>query len=63
MNEVDKLIGQMEGDKLKTELKKEQFIKQIKTGLGEHIKNNGNKVIINKKSWLQKFWEKIIKLF
>lgn len=63
MNEVDKLIGQMEGDKLKTELKKEQFINQIKTGLGEHIKNNGNKVIIKKKSWLQKFWEKIIKLF
>ena len=31
-------------EKEKSELKKEQFIKQIKTGLGEHIKNHGNKI-------------------
>lgn len=37
-------------EKEKTELKKEQFIREIRNGLGEHIKNNGNKTISMRKS-------------
>ena len=31
-------------DKDKTQLKKEQFIKEIRGGLGDHIKQHGNKI-------------------
>ena len=37
-------------DKEKTVLKKEQFINEIRNGLGEHIKKNGNKITKIKKS-------------
>lgn len=53
----------MEAEKEKTQLKKEQFIKNIKGGLGEHIRNNGGKVTKIKKSKWKKFWEKLMKVF
>ena len=38
MDEFKKITADIESEKIKTQLKKEQFIKQIKSGLGEHIK-------------------------
>jgi hypothetical protein len=63
MDELKKIQSDLELENLKTQLKKEQFIKQMKSGLGEHIKNNGGKVNVIKKSKLKKFWEKILKIF
>lgn len=44
MEEYKKEENLISFDKEKTKLKKEQFIKEIRNGLGEHIKKNGNKV-------------------
>ena len=38
MNEFKKISADIESEKIKTQLKKEQFIRQIKSGLGDHIK-------------------------
>ena len=40
MDEFKKINADIEAEKEKTQLKKEQFIKQIKNGLGDHIKVN-----------------------
>ena len=50
-------------DKEKTELKKEQFIKKIKGGLGEHIKNHGNKINIIRKSPWRRVMDKLMEIF
>jgi hypothetical protein len=50
-------------DKEKTQLKKEQFINEIRNGLGEHIKKKGNKVTKIKVSWWVRLKRKITKLF
>jgi hypothetical protein len=63
MNEFEKTNGDIEAEKIRTQLKKEQFIKQIKSGLGEHIKHNGGKVKKVKKSFLRRFWERLINVF
>jgi flagellar basal body-associated protein FliL len=63
MDEIKKIQSDLELEKLKTQLKKEQFVKQIKSGLGEHIKNNGGKVNVIKKSRFKKFWEKVLRIF
>jgi len=44
MDPIKKEENLIELDKEITQLKKEQFINQIKKGLGEKIKNNGNKI-------------------
>jgi hypothetical protein len=63
MDEFRKINADMEAEKEKTQLKKEQFIRKIKGGLGEHIRNNGGKVTKIKKSKWKKFWEKLMKVF
>jgi len=63
MDEFRKINADMEAEKEKTQLKKEQFIRKIKGGLGEHIRNNGGKVTKVKKSKWEKFWEKLMKVF
>ena len=50
-------------DKYKTALKKAQFINELKSGLGEEIKKNPNKVKVNKKTWYQKFIITLKKIF
>ena len=50
-------------DKERTQLKKEQFIKEIRSGLGEHIKKSGNKIKKIKKSWWRRFLDRLIKMF
>ena len=63
MNEIKKIESDIELEKLKTQLKKENFIREIKGGLGDHIKNNGSKVTVIKKSRLKRFWEKVLRVF
>jgi hypothetical protein len=63
MNEFKKISADIEAEKIRTELKKEQFIKQIKSGLGDYIKSTGGKVQKIEKSRLRKFWEKLMKVF
>ena len=49
--------------KYKTALKKQQFINEIKTGLGEEMKLNPSKIKIIKKSWLERLKLTIKKIF
>ncbi len=63
MDEIERERFKIEIDKEKTELKKEQFIKEIRSGLGDHIKKNGNKINRIEKTKWQKFWLKIRKIF
>lgn len=63
MNEFKKVESDMKLDKLKTELKKENFIKEIKNGLGDHIKVNGGKLKKIKRSFFKRTWEKVLKIF
>lgn len=63
MDEFKKIDSDIELEKLKTQLKKESFIREIKNGLGDHIKNNGNKIKKIKKSRLKKFWERFLNIF
>jgi len=63
MDEFIKTNGDIEAEKIRTQLKKEQFIKQIKSGLGDHIKNNGGKIKKIEKSFLRRFWERLINVF
>ena len=62
MNEFKKIESDMQLDKLKTELKKENFIKDVKNGLGEHIKVNGGTFKKMKKSFIRRIWEKVLKI-
>ncbi len=50
-------------EKYKTALKKAQLINEIKSGLGEEIKKNPNKVKIIKKTWFERLMINIKKLF
>jgi hypothetical protein len=50
-------------EKYKTALKKNQFINEIRNGLGDEIKKNGGKVIIRKKPIYKRVIESISKLF
>jgi hypothetical protein len=63
MDDFRKINADMVAEKEKTQLKKEQFIRKIKDGLGEHIRINGGKVTKIKKSKWKKFWEKLMKVF
>ena len=44
MDEIEREEKLIQFDREKTELKKEQFIREIRNGLGEHIKKNGNSI-------------------
>lgn len=50
-------------DKYKTALKKQQFINELKSGLGDEIKKNPSKVKIIEKKWYQKIGTSFKNLF
>ena len=63
MDEFEKERRLIEFDKEKTQLKKEQFIKEIRGGLGDHIKQHGNKINRIKKSKFKRFIDRLMKIF
>ena len=63
MDPINKEEHFIKFEREKTELKKDQFIKQIKTGLGEHIKNHGNKIHTLKKTPWRRFMDKLMEIF
>lgn len=63
MDSIKKEKQLMKFDEEKTELKKEQFIKKIKEGLGDHIKNHGNKINNIRKSPWKRFMDKLMEIF
>ena len=63
---LDSVINKMNADKLNTEQKKNKYITEIKSGLGEKIKENPNEIRLIKKSRTQKikdFFKKIFNKF
>lgn len=50
-------------EKNKTELKKANFINEIKHGLGDEIKKNPNRPIIVKKNWWARLKLRLKKIF
>lgn len=50
-------------EQFKTELRKAQFIEEIKNGLGAEIKLNPRKIRVIKKPWYVKFKNILAKLF
>jgi|TARA_R110000751_G_scaffold33319_3_gene83069 predicted site-specific integrase-resolvase len=63
MDELKKIDRDVEYEKQKTQLKKEKFIKDIKSGLGTHIKNSGGRVNKIKKSKFKRFWNRLMNMF
>ena len=63
MDEFQKVDRDIDSEKQKTQLKKEKFIKDIKSGLGNHIKYNGGKVNKVKKSKWKRFWDMGMNMF
>lgn len=63
MDEIERERFGIEMDREKTQLKKEQFIREIKNGLGDHIKRNGKKIKKIKRSKWESFWTRIKNIF
>ena len=60
---IDSINNDIKATKQNTELKKEQFINELKSGLGQKVKNNPNRVKIIKKKWHQKLITAIKNIF
>ena len=60
---VDSIINNIKANKVQTEIKKEQFISEIKLGLGKEIVKNPNSIIIHKKPWYVKMGDSIKRIF
>jgi hypothetical protein len=63
MDLIEREQRAIELDELKTELKKEQFIKKIRNGLGDEIRQNGNKIKRIEKSRWERFLDRLKNLF
>lgn len=62
-NEIEKYEKEILLQQYVTDLKKKQFIDEIKNGLGQKIKENPNNFTIIKKTWKQKFMIFLKKIF
>ena len=61
--EIKIIENEIEADKFMTGIRKKSFINDLKTGLGEEIKKNPNKVKLIKKPWYSKGLDIIKKIF
>ena len=59
LSELDRLEKESLSDKAKTKYYKNKFIEELKSGLGEEIKKNPNKVTVLKKSTSKRLMESI----
>lgn len=53
----------IKNETIKTDLSKKAFIKEIKNGFGEKIKNNPDKVVVVKLSIIKRFSNFLSKIF
>lgn len=60
---LDVIENELKGMKVNSELKKSQFISELKSGLGDKVKENPGRVIIIKKSLFQRFKDSIRSMF
>ena len=63
MNEFEREEKIMESDKIKTELNKKKFIDEIKSGLGQEIKENAGTIKKKKKGLLKRIFNTIMETF
>jgi len=61
--EINMIENEMVADKYITDIKKKNFINEIKTNLGSEIKKNPNKVKVAKKSKKERFLKIIKSIF
>ena len=62
-NELDATQKAIDLEKHKTALKKAEFIREIKGGLGSEIKSNPSAIKVIKKPWYKRFKIFLAKLF
>lgn len=60
---IEKELRAMERETQATNANKVKFVYEIKSGLGETIKENLNDVVIKKPSFFKKLKQKIINIF
>lgn len=60
---LDSVINKMKADRANTELKKNKYISEIKSGLGEKIKENPNEIKVIKKTRAQRLKDFLKKIF
>lgn len=61
--EIEKIEKEVLMYRYQTALKKTQFVNELKNGLGEAIKKNPNGHIVYKKSFSEKFFNFLKKIF
>jgi hypothetical protein len=61
--EINMIENEMVADKYITDIKKKNFINEIKTSLGSEIKKNPNKVKVIRKSKKERFFDFIKSIF
>lgn len=60
---IDSIINDIKATKENTTRNKGKFINEIKSGLGDKVKKNPNKIKVIKKSWYQKVSDAIKNIF
>lgn len=60
---IDSINNDIKATKQNTNLKKNKFISEIKSGLGDKVKKNPNKIKIIKKKWYQRLSDIIKNIF
>jgi hypothetical protein len=63
MREIEREERLMEADKLKTEMSKKKFISEIKSGLGNQIKQNAGVVKTKKVGFFRRILNTIMETF
>jgi hypothetical protein len=63
LEDIKEELDGIKNETIKTELSKKAFIRELKTGLGEKIKNNPDSVVVIKPSRMKRFGEFLSKIF
>jgi hypothetical protein len=63
LEDIKEELDGIKNETIKTDLSKKAFIKEIKSGFGEKIKNNPDKVVVIKPSRMKRFGDFLSKIF
>lgn len=63
LEDIKEELDVIKNESIKTDLSKKAFIKEIKNGFGDKIKNNPDKVVIIKPSLMKRFSDFLSKIF